>query len=82
VCAHAVRLYEQYRNEPEAGIHYEEFVLLAARSIARAFETRDVGGHIQIARTREAFFEIRHLGERSRDRSGFAERLLAALHEG
>lgn len=82
VCAHAVRLYEQYRSEPEAGIHYEEFVLLAARSIARAFATREAGGHVQISRAREAFFEIGRLEERSRDRSGFVERLLAALHEG
>jgi hypothetical protein len=74
VCRHAVRLYEDYRSEPAAGRHYEEFVLLAARSIARAFAMRDAGSNIHIGRRREAFFEIQ-------DRSAFAERLLASLHE-
>ena len=74
VCAAAVRLYEQHGNEPEAGVHYEEFVLLAARSIARAFAMRDAGSDVQIRRPREAFFEIA-------DRGAFAQRLLAALHE-
>ena len=74
VCADAVGLYEQHGNEPEAGPHYEEFVLLAARSIARAFATRDAGRNVQIRRSREAFFEIG-------DRGAFAERLRAALHE-
>lgn len=33
ICAHAVRLFEQHGAEPDAGVHYEEFVLFAARSI-------------------------------------------------
>jgi hypothetical protein len=74
VCAHAGRLYEQYGNEPQVGSHYEEFVLLAARSIARAFAVRDRGRPIRIGRRREDFFEFRADG-------AFLERLHAALRE-
>lgn len=79
VCAHAVRLFEQYGGESDAGVHYEEFVLLAARSIARAFAARDADDQVQITRTRDSFFDVGGLERRSRSAGGFASGLLKRL---
>lgn len=78
ICAHAVRLFEEYGSEPDAGVHYEEFVLLAARSVARAFATDSTGGQVQIGRPRESFFDVGRLRGFTPE---FMKRLGAALHE-
>jgi hypothetical protein len=85
ICAHAVRLFEQHGSESDVGVHYEEFVLLAARSIARTFATLATGVDMQISRARDAFFDVGRLQESSRRARGvtpeFVRRLDAALHE-